>query len=96
MNKNDIIHSLRNFKEAHGDKYIIVKIGIYGSASRDTMSEQSDIDIMVEMGNPDLFNIIGIKQNLEEQCHRPVDIVRYREKMNRFLKRRIEKEAVYV
>jgi hypothetical protein len=43
-----------------------------------------------------MFNLIGIKQDLEEEFHRPVDIVRYREKMNRFLKRRIEKEVVYV
>jgi len=28
--------------------------------------------------------------------HRPVDIVRYRQKMNPELKRRIEAEAVYV
>jgi len=43
-----------------------------------------------------MFNLIGIKQELEEQLRMPIDIVRYRKKMNPFLKRRIEKEAVYV
>ena len=58
--------------------------------------KESDIDIVVELKRPDLFHIIGIKQDLEEQLHRSVDIVRYRNKMNGFLRRRIEKEAVYV
>jgi predicted nucleotidyltransferase len=50
---------------------------------------------VVELGNPDLFNLIGIKQELEERFHCPVDVVRYRDKMNGFLKHRIDQEAVY-
>ena len=43
----------------------------------------------------DLFNLISIKQDLEEQFGVPVDIVSYRQKMNNYLKRRIEEEALY-
>jgi len=43
-----------------------------------------------------LFNIIGIKQDLEEQLQQAVDIVSYRKNMNEFLKRRIDNEAAYV
>jgi predicted nucleotidyltransferase len=39
---------------------------------------------------------VVIKQELEELLQRPVDVVRYRENMNRFLKQRIERDAVYV
>ena len=60
------------------------------------MAESSDIDVVVELGTPDMFFLIGIKQELEEQLHCPVDIVRYREKMNTFLKSRIDQEALYV
>ncbi len=60
------------------------------------MNELSDIDVVVELGKQDLFNIIGIKQDLEEQFSKPVDVISYREKMNQFLKKRIDKEAVYV
>jgi len=45
---------------------------------------------------PDLFYLVGIKPDLEEKFRRRVDIVRYRETMNGFLKKRINKEAVYV
>ncbi|NVM21857.1 MAG: nucleotidyltransferase domain-containing protein [Desulfobacterales bacterium] len=96
MNRDEIVLSLRQFKEMNKDRYEIVKIGIFGSAARDNMDEQSDIDVVVELGKPDLFYLIGIKQDLEEKFHRTVDIVRYRERMNAFLKGRIDKEAVYV
>ena len=96
MKRDEIIMSLHRFKEMNKDRYEIIRIGIFGSAARDNMKEQSDIDVVVELGKPNLFYLIGIKQDLEEKFHRTVDIVRYREKMNAFLKGRIDKEAVYV
>ena len=60
------------------------------------MREQSDIDVVVELETQDLFDLIAIKLDLEEQLSQQVDIVSYRDKMNNFLKLRIEKEAVYV
>ena len=96
MDRREIIQILHSFVELNRDRYEIIKIGIFGSAARDTMEELSDIDVVVEIGKPDLFYLIGIKQDLEEKFHRPVDIVRYRDKMNTFLKKRIDKEAVYV
>jgi len=96
MKKDEIILFLRNFKESTGDKYSIKKIGFFGSAARDSMSKESDIDVVVDLEDPNLFNLIGIKLELEEQLHLPVDVVRYHQKMNEFLKKRIDKEAVYV
>ena len=96
MRTNEIILSLRRFKERNQNKYRIKRIGIFGSAARDTMKEQSDIDVVVELEKQDLFNIIGIKQDLEEQLQQAVDIVSYRKNMNEFLKRRIDSEAAYV
>ena len=95
-NRDEILLALRKFKERNPRKYNIVKIGVFGSAARDDMKEESDVDVVVELAEPDLFMLIGIKQDLEEQLQRPVDIVRYRNNMNKFLKGRIDKEAVYV
>jgi len=94
--RDEIILALRKFKEMNPRKYNIIKIGVFGSAARDDMKEESDIDVVVELTEPDLFKLIGIKQDLEEQFHRPVDIIRYRNNMNTFLKGRIDKEAIYV
>ena len=96
MERNEIIRTLRCFMDMNKERYEIIRIGLFGSAARDSMNEQSDIDVVVELGKQDLFNIIGIKQDLEEQFSKPVDVISYREKMNQFLKKRIDKEAVYV
>jgi predicted nucleotidyltransferase len=54
------------------------------------------VDIVVEMRKPDLFYMVHMKEMLENEFQRPVDIVHYRDKMNAFLKERINLEAVYV
>ena len=95
MKRDDIIKALRRFKESNQQRYRIEKIGIFGSSARGDMNAESDIDVVVVLEKQDLLNLIGIKQDLEEQFGVPVDIVSYRERMNDYLKRRIEDEALY-
>ncbi len=74
-----------------------VRYGLLGSYfDLPNSYEGSDIDVVVELGDQDLFILIGIKQDLEERFEIPVEIVSYRNRMNQFLKARINKEAVYV
>jgi uncharacterized protein len=96
MRREDIVRSLRQFKKVNKKKYQIVKIGFFGSAARDAMNGESDIDVVVELTEPDLLKLADIKQELEERLHCSVDIVRYRDRMNPFLKSRIDQEAAYV
>lgn len=96
INRNETIHTLRRFRKNNYKKYNIIKIGIFGSVANDRMHETSDIDIVVELEKPDFLNLIGIKQALEKELHHSVDIVRYRDRMNKYLKHRIDNEAVYV
>lgn len=96
MNREKIIKFLKIFKEESKDKYHIRSLGIFGSVAKNNADDNSDIDVVVILTKQDLFELIGIKQDLEEKLHYPVDIVSYREKMNSFLKRRIDKEAIYV
>ena len=95
MKRDDIIEALRLFKKSNQQRYRIEKIGIFGSSSRDNMTTESDIDVVVVLEKQDLFNLIGIKQDLEEQLGVAVDVVSYREKMNDYLKSKIEEEALY-
>lgn len=85
MNRDEIILFLRRFREKYHAKDNIIKIGVFGSAARDSMNAESDIDIVVDLRRPDLFDLVGIKQALEEQLHKPIDIVRYRDGMNKYL-----------
>jgi len=80
MNRDEILEVLRRFKESNGDKYKIDSLGIFGSAARQSRNKKSDIDVVVVLMKVDAFNLIGIKQELEEQFRCHVDVVRYRAK----------------
>ena len=96
MDKKELLETLKHYKVENKNKYGILTLGIFGSFARGEASTVSDVDIVLKTETPDLFNIVHIKEDLEEQLHLPVDIVRLREKMNPFLRKRIDKEAVYV
>ena len=96
MDRELVITYLKQFKEENQNKYHIERLGVFGSVAKNRAQDNSDIDIVVKLTKQDLFEIIGIKQELEEKFQVPVDIVSYREKMNAFLKKRIDTEAFYV
>lgn len=95
MKREDAVAVLRATRSELVEKYGVERIGIFGSVARDEATNDSDVDVVVQM-KPDLFMLVHVKELLEEKFDSPVDIVRYREKMNQFLKKRIEEEAVYV
>lgn len=96
MTKNEVLQTLLRYRQHKQADYKILKLGIFGSVARDEFTDKSDVDVVVELGYPDLFALVGIKQDLEELLHRPVDIVHYRNKMNAFLKQQIDQDAIYV
>jgi hypothetical protein len=96
MRRDEILQTLARFRERKQDEFGIVRIGVFDSVARGEMTGTSDVDVVVELVRPDLLLLVDIKQELEDLLHEPVDVVRYRDRMNPFLKRRIEQEAVYV
>ena len=95
MNREKIIEYLSDNKREFEQVFGVKKIGLFGSYARRQSHIDSDIDIVVELEKPDLLTLVGIKQKIEEDLGIKVDIVRYRDRMNRSLKKRIEKDAVY-
>jgi len=96
MRRDDILRVLARFRDLKQDEFGIVRIGVFGSVAREENTDASDVDVVVELGRPDLLVLVGIKQELEELLQQPVDVVRYRERMNAYLKQRFEQDAVYV
>jgi len=95
MSREEILRELRLMKAEFRDRYGVTQIGVFGSVARNEIKSDSDVDIVVRIDQPDLFLLVGIKNELEERLHCPVDLVTYRERMNQFLKKRIDSEAVY-
>jgi hypothetical protein len=96
MSKNDILSILRNFKKRTAGQYGILELGVFGSVARDEAGNDSDVDIFIKTATPNPFVLVHIKQDIENLLHQKVDIVRLRDRMNSFLKGRIDKEGVYV
>lgn len=55
----------------------VKKAGIFGSYARGDATKDSDIDIVVELARKDLFELSGLKIDLEKTLNRKVDIVTY-------------------
>ncbi|MCF7804232.1 MAG: nucleotidyltransferase family protein [Candidatus Marinimicrobia bacterium] len=95
-NIKDIRKILQEHKDELYQKFGVTHVGLFGSYAREEATPASDIDIVVEIENPDLFIMAALKTYLEELLKREVDVVRLRHHMNPSLKTRIEHEAVYV
>ena len=94
LDKEYILSELRALKPELSDRYKVSKIGIFGSVARNEATEESDIDIVVEM-EPNMLKRVGLKQKLEKLFNREVDVIRYRDSMNPYLKSQIDQEAIY-
>ncbi len=94
LTSTEIITHLKMLKPTLSKDYGVSKIGIFGSFARNQSQPNSDIDIVVEM-QPDLLKRIRIKQSLEEYFGREVDVIRYWQGMNPYLKGQIDRDAHY-
>lgn len=100
MKKKDIIKILKEY-EKEIKKYGIKKIGIFGSAVRDELHEDSDIDIVVEFEEEKgtFENFGGLVDFLENILGREVDILTPGGIENiriKYIKEKIKKEVEYV
>ena len=53
------------------------KVDLFGSYALGNQNEESDIDLLVEFdkNNASLFDLIGLKLDIEDRLNKPVDIV---------------------
>lgn len=86
---------LRRYLDEKSTLYGIAKMGIFGSVARNEQTEDSDVDVYVEMTKPDLFAMVHIKEDLQILFGKSVDIVRLRENMNPLLLNQIRKDGIY-
>lgn len=95
MQRETVLRTLSAQKQELSMKYGVTRLGIFGSVARNQAAEASDVDIVVEMP-PDLFQMVHMKEDLEQLLGVSVDLIRLHKHMNAFLKNRIDDEAIYV
>jgi len=75
LNRSEIEFKIRNLKPILSDRYSVIRIGYFGSYSRNEQTEDSDIDILVEFGKPIGWEFFDLQEMLENELKIKVDLV---------------------
>ena len=92
----DCVEKLSAFKREFGRQYGITKLGIFGSVARQENTEDSDIDIVVEIEKPTLSLMYELKEMLKSIFKCEVDLVRFRSTLRPLFRSNILNDVVYV
>lgn len=85
---------LRAHQSAWRERYRLQRIGLFGSVARGEATDNSDVDVWVELDPLTPYATVHLKRELEALLQRPVDLVRMRERMNPVLRTAILKEGI--
>ena len=99
MDKDEVIRLMKEHYNVLLTEYSVSRIGIFGSVVKGTMTENSDLDIVVEFKEPIGFKFIRFVEYLENLFGRKVDVVTKDGIKNIRVKevaRNIERNIIYV
>ena len=95
IDKMNILNYLKEHYSEFKSKYNVEQIGLFGSYARDEATENSDIDIFVKM-KPSLFDMVAIKEQIENDLNKKVDIIREHKNIKPIFLKMIQKDLIYV
>ena len=97
MSKDDILNCLGKLKRELEQQFGVVSIGLFGSAVREEIREDSDIDIAIEMAaeKKSLRNFLAVKRLLENELGKRVDLG-IEGTLKPLVKKEIQKEIIHV
>lgn len=75
VTKNDILLKLKELKPLLYKDYSVKEIGLFGSFSDETFTEESDIDLLVEFERPIGWKFFSLEIYLEKIFNRKIDLV---------------------
>jgi hypothetical protein len=75
ITKNDILIKLKELKPTLNKDFAVKEIGLFGSFSDETNSDESDIDIIVELEKPIGWKFFSLELYLEKIFNRKIDLV---------------------
>ena len=90
-----ILEKLRQHKPELQRKYPVSRLGVFGSYARGEATNESDIDIAVEISGPMGLNFVAMADEIEDLFGIKTDVVPKRSIKPEYLKY-VEKDIVYV
>lgn len=73
--RNDILTKLKELKPILYQDYSVKQIGLFGSFSEDSNTEDSDIDLLVDFEKPIGWKYLSLEIYLEKVFGRKIDLV---------------------
>jgi predicted nucleotidyltransferase len=73
--QKDIISKLNELKPWLQQEYSVREIGLFGSFADNTQTDESDIDILVELEKPIGWKFFSLELYLENIFNRKIDLV---------------------
>ncbi len=95
ITRQECIDTIKANAETIVQQFDVRSLRLFGSLARNEQHESSDIDVCVEMP-PDMFQLIGLKQYLEELMGCDVDVVRIHRNIDDFLLNQIKRDGIYI
>jgi uncharacterized protein len=95
ITKVDILNKLNDLKPILYSEYAVKKIGLFGSFSDDSYTEDSDIDLLVEFERPIGWKYFSLEIYLENIFGRKIDLVT-KNALKEQIKDRILNQVKYV
>ena len=96
MTLETIKSKLGNNKRLLEEKYNVKTIGVFGSCVTNSLSKDSDIDILVEFSeSPDIFEFIKLEEFLASLLGAKVDLVT-KKALKALIRETILNETVYI
>jgi len=74
-NKNEILIKLKNLKPILQKEFAVKEIGLFGSYSDDSYTQNSDIDLLIELERPIGWKFFSLELFLEDKLGRKIDLV---------------------
>lgn len=75
LSKEIIVNKLRELKPMLYTEYSVKNIGLFGSYSEESFSNDSDIDILVELEKPIGWKFFSLEMYLESIFNKKIDLV---------------------
>ena len=95
ITQSDILSKLKELKPVLYQDYSVKEIGLFGSFSDDSYTQDSDIDILVELEKPIGWKFFSLELYLEKIFGKKIDIVT-KNALKEQIKNKIMKQVKYV
>lgn len=94
--KDEVVKVLRDRKALLLQNYQISGLGLFGSYARDSQTESSDVDVLVDYEKaPSLFKLLELRDYLSDLLGMKVDIVT-RNGLKPRIRERVLAEVIYL